>query len=399
MPVSHANNGWNARALLVAVSTLPMLQAVLITPIMAIVRGSGSEQLSTFLLRIIVAAPALTIVLVLPFLGGLADRFQRRHILIFGLALYACCGVIIFAWPRPEYILISRLFLGGSLACLMTATTALTGDLFDARERNKILGWQSAASAAVGMCFPIVAGSLALVNWRLTFLVYLVAAALIVPAARLPDRPLIAASPGTKAADFKLGPVLGIYALIGLGTLTLWLLTIQLAFHLAGIGLASPVFAGLALGTPCLTGILIAALYDRVRQSLAFRSIAALAFALMGIGYGVISIAANVPLIVLGLLLAGLGFGLNQPNCGAWLLSLVATEVRGRAAAGLTFAVCAGQLASPFVYQPLVTFTGSAASFAIISSMCLMLAMVVLLRRHADPAPDQQSGESQPLTT
>jgi MFS family permease len=100
MPVSHANNGWNASALLVAVSTLPMLQAVLITPIMAIVRGFGSEQLSTtLLLRIIVAAPALTIVLVLPFLGGLADRFQRRHILIFGLALYACCGVIIFAWP------------------------------------------------------------------------------------------------------------------------------------------------------------------------------------------------------------------------------------------------------------------------------------------------------------
>jgi MFS family permease len=249
------------------------------------------------------------------------------------------------------------------------------------------------------MCFPIVAGSLALVNWRLTFLVYLVAAALIVPAARLPGRPLIGASPGTEAANFKLGPVLGIYALIGLGTLTLWLLTIQLAFHLAGIGLASPVFAGLALGTPCLTGILIAALYDRVRQSLAFRSIAALAFALMGIGYGVISIAANVPLIVLGLLLAGLGFGLNQPNCAAWLLSLVATEVRGRADAGLTFAVCAGQLASPFVYQPLVTFTGSAASFAIISSMCLMLAIVMLFRRHADPAPDQQSGESQPLTT
>jgi MFS family permease len=231
----------------------------------------------------------------------------------------------------------------------MTATTALTGDLFDARELNKILGWQSAASSAVGMCFPIVAGSLALVNWRLTFLVYLVAAALIVPAARLPDRPLSGTSPGTKAANFKLGPVLGIYALIGLGTLTLWLLTIQLAFHLAGIGLASPVFAGLAVGTPCVTGILIAAPYDRVRQSLAFRSIAALAFAMMGIGYGVISIAANVPLIVLGLLLAGLGFGLNQPNCGAWLLSLVATEVRGRAAAGLTFAVCAGQLASPFV--------------------------------------------------
>ena len=43
------------------VSTLPMLQAVSITPILAIVRNSYGEQPSaTFLLRVIVAAPALT---------------------------------------------------------------------------------------------------------------------------------------------------------------------------------------------------------------------------------------------------------------------------------------------------------------------------------------------------
>jgi MFS family permease len=119
----HASNKWNASALLVAVSTLPMLQAVLLTPILAIIRGSEPFS-TTFTLRIIVAAPALTIVVLLPFIGRLADRFQRRHILIFGLSLYACCGLVIYAWPRPECILVSRLFLGAALACLMTATTA-----------------------------------------------------------------------------------------------------------------------------------------------------------------------------------------------------------------------------------------------------------------------------------
>jgi MFS family permease len=380
MPVSRGNIWSNASVLLVLVSTLPMLQAVLLTPILAVIRDSNSEQPSTiFLLRIIVAAPALTIVILLPFIGSLADRFQRRHILIFGLTLYAFCGAVAYAWPRPEYILVSRLLLGGALACLMTATTALTGDLFDTRERERILGLQYAASAAVGMCFPILAGSLALLDWRLSFLVYLVAALLIAPAARLPDGPVIIPRPGSKASNFELRPILGIYALIGLGTLTLWLLTIQLAFHLAEIGLVSPVFAGLALGTPCLSGVLIAALYERVRHRFAFRSIATLAFALMAIGYSVISIAASVPLVVLGLLFAGFGFGLNQPNCSAWLLSVVATEFRGRAAAALTFAVCAGQLASPFVYQWLVAIAGSAASFAIMSGMCLIIAMAMVL--------------------
>ena len=157
-------------------------------------------------------------------------------------------------------------------------------------------------------------------------------------------------------------------------------------------------FAGLALGAPCLTGILIGTLYGRVRQLFAFRSIAAMAFALMGIGYGVISIAASVPLIVLGLLLAGFGFGLNQPNCSAWLLNVVATEFRGRAAAALTFAVCAGQLASPFVYQPLVAIVGSAASFAIVSGICLMVAMGMLFSGNSGPLADRKERTSQPST-
>ena len=46
----------NASLLLVLVSTFLMLQAVLITPILAIIRDSNHEQWSsTFLLRIIVA--------------------------------------------------------------------------------------------------------------------------------------------------------------------------------------------------------------------------------------------------------------------------------------------------------------------------------------------------------
>jgi hypothetical protein len=177
----------------------------------------------------------------------------------------------------------------------MTATTALTGDLFDTQERARILGLQYAASAAVGMCFPVLAGALALVNWRLTFMLYLIAAVLIVPAARLPDRPLTAPRPGCKASNFDLRPTLGICALIGFWDLD------PLAFdnptrfssrgdrtHFSGVCWA-------CIGHPVSHGH---PNRDAVRaRETAFRSIAAMAFALMGIGYGVISIAARVPLV------------------------------------------------------------------------------------------------------
>jgi MFS family permease len=376
-----ASGSWNTGALLVAVAALPMLQAVLITPIMPVIRdANGAQAFATFHLRVVLATPALAIVLLLPLIGRFADRVQRRQLLIFGLVLYALCGAAVYASPHLETMFVSRLFLGVALACLMTATTALTGDLFDGAERNRLLGFQSAGTTIVGMCVPVLAGLVALTEWRVNFLFYLVALLLVVPAMRLPGRTgVIPAS--IELANFRVRSVLGILALMGFGTMTLWLVTIQLAFHLAEIGYSSPVVAGLALGTPCLSGVVLGVSYKSIKQRFSFGAIASLTFVLIAVGYSVIAAATNLPLLVFGLLLAGCGFGLNPPNCAGWLLTVVPAETRARAAASLTFAICAGQLTAPFVYQPMVAIAGSAASFSLMAASCLAVAATVLVAR------------------
>ena len=373
----------SAGALLVAVATLPILQGVLITPIMAIIRDAASDPASaTFYLRVIVAAPAATIVLLLPLVGRFADRVQRRGLLIFGLVVYALCGVVVCFSPHLDTMFVSRLFLGIALACLMTALTALTGDHFEGAARERILGLQYAATSLVAMGVPLLAGFVALTDWRLNFLFYLVAVLMIIPAMRLPDRsPVVRAS--AKVPSFNIRPVIGVLALICFGTMALWLITIQLAFHLEGIGHGSALTAGLALGTPCVSAMALGLSYARIKKKLSFRAIASLAFLLIAIGYAVIAVAANVPVLVAGLLLAGGGFGLNPPNCAGWLLSVVPPETRARASASLTFAICAGQLAAPFVYQPMVAMAGSTASFGIIAGCCLIVAAVGIGDRDA----------------
>ncbi|WP_245502248.1 MFS transporter [Bradyrhizobium betae] len=383
--------GGRVGALLVLTSALPIFQAVLITPILSIVRDADSQHaFATFALRCIVAAPAVSVLFLLPFFGRFADRFQRRHILIFGLTLYAVSGVFIYASPGLISMFAGRLLLGVAVACVMTATASLTGDLFRGNERNRILGLQYAASAAVGMLFPIIGGLIALADWHLVFLFYLIALPLILPATRLPDR--IVAAPGEERSfrALALKPLLGSYALLAIGTMVLWLITIQLAFHLSGLGYTSPVTAGIALGTPCLSGILVAILYGRVKRHLSFRTIAAAAFLLMSVSYGAISVTTSLPLLIFALLLAGAGFGLNQPNCSAWLLSQVTTEFAGRAAAGLTFAVCVGQIAAPLIYQALITSIGSAACFAVVSFACLLVALAAFFKSRLAPHPDDK---------
>ena len=117
-------------------------------------------------------------------------------------------------------------------------------------------------------------------------------------------------------------------------------------------------FAGMALGAPCLSGIMSGLLYPAVKRRLSILAIAVSAFALMGLGYALIAQANDVSVLMAGLLLAGFGFGLNQPNCAAWLLSVASAESRGQASASLTLATCIGQLASLLIYDPMVSVFG-----------------------------------------
>jgi MFS family permease len=375
----------SAAAFLILLSTLPMLQGVLIAPLLAVIKETeGYRANQTFLLRLMMVAPALAIVLLIPFIGRFADRFARHHILILGLLLYGACGLAAFVSPSVEWTLVSRFLLGVPLALIMTITTASTGDIFSPTERNRLFGLQYLASTFIGMSVPALGGLIALVDWRLNFIVYLVALLFIAPAPVLRLLSPQERHEAEKAAKLDFRAVLGIFALAAVGTTVLWLLTLQLAFHLSEIGFSSPIYAGLALGAPCLTGMASGLMYPVLKRRLSPRWIAALAFILMGLGYGVIALATSVPALGMGLLLCGLGFGFNQPNCAAWLLSVAAADARGRAAAGLTFAVCLGQLLSPFVYDPLVSTFGSAATFALVAGLCVVIALLAYFTPSVD---------------
>ena len=131
------------------------------------------------------------------------------------------------------------------------------------------------------------------------------------------------------------------------------------------------------------------AIYPILTRYLSLRQTAALAFALMGLGYAVISFTVSLPALGIGLLLAGFGFGFNQPNCVAWLLGRASPETRGRAAAGLTFAICLGQLVSPFLYDPLVSVLGSRATFGVVAGACMLVALAASSASQPSPLTDR----------
>ena len=138
------------------------------------IRESASEgHNATFLLRLMMVAPALAMIVLIPLIGRFSDRFERGHILVLGLATLWRLRLAAFLSPSIEWILASRFLLGAALAIIMTITTASTGDIFAPPERNHVLGLQYLASTGIGMTAPALAGCVALIDWRLNFMVYL----------------------------------------------------------------------------------------------------------------------------------------------------------------------------------------------------------------------------------
>lgn len=392
-PASPHNRA--AVRLLAGLACLPILQGVALTPIVPLLKQVQITGASDLTLRLLLAAPAVAIVALVPLFGRLSDRLAQRPVLIAGLGLYCACGMLAFLVPTLEMVLFSRLLLGIALACIMTVTTALTGDLFEAAERGRVLGLQYTASTLVGLCVPVLAGALALVDWRMSFLLYLSAAVLVLPAARIVPVATVARLQVNRDARLDLPPLAGVLLLVVFWTSALWLIPLQLALHLAGIGATSPVVAGVALGLPCLSGIACGVLYPWLRQRLGVQVIAATAVALIGLGYGMIAATTSFAFIAAGLLVAGMGFGMSQPNCTAWLLGIATPQTRGRAAAAMTVATCTGQLASPFVFEGLVSGLGSSATFAATAMACAAITAVMLsaalLSRIVRPMPQPRS--------
>jgi MFS family permease len=109
-----------------------------------------------------------------PFWGVLADRYNRKWILVIGTGLWgvwtAACGLVTDYWQ----LLIVRVVACIGLGCLYPAAFSMLSDVFGPKERGKAMG----AISAIGM-FGIVAGAVTFgelvaipdMGWRYGFII------------------------------------------------------------------------------------------------------------------------------------------------------------------------------------------------------------------------------------
>ncbi|MEH6937338.1 multidrug efflux MFS transporter NorA [Bacillus sp. JJ664] len=116
-----------------------------------------------------VAAFAITQLIISPVSGRWADLFGRKRMIIIGLIIFSFSELLFGIGKTVEVLYISRMLGGVSAAFIMPAVTAFIADVTTVETRAKALGYMSAAISTGFIIGPGVGGFLAEISSRLPF--------------------------------------------------------------------------------------------------------------------------------------------------------------------------------------------------------------------------------------
>jgi MFS family permease len=381
-------NKLSVKITLLLIGTLTVMSGATIAPSLPAMQESfKAVPNSEYLVRLALTLPALFIALGAPIVGVAIDKFGRKPILLFSLALYGIAGSSGFVLSSLESMLVGRAFLGISVAGIMTIATTLVGDYYSGPSRAQFLGLQSAFMGLGGVLFLSLGGFVADLNWRFPFLIYLMAL-LLLPCAFifLPEPPRNSPQAGSNGAavpKFPFEPVAITYGIALVSQIVFYLIPVQLPFYLKQIANASASQSGLAIALTTLCSAISSLNYRKIKARLDFTAIYGIAFINIALGYGLIAWAVNYPIVLLGLAITGVGLGLLMPNMNFYLTSIAPDNLRGRVLSGITTSFFLGQFLSPLLSQPLSKSIGLGSTYGVAAlvMLCLTGAVMLLLKQ------------------
>jgi MFS family permease len=357
--------------------------------ILNVIRILPGEPSVIFLVKfILLSIPALFIILGAPFVGWLSDNTGRKSLLNISLVIFGVSGASGYFADTFFFMFMGRAILGLSIAGIKTATVAMVGDYYDGSERDKIIGWQGSAMKIGGVIFMLLGGLLANYNWQAPFLGYMLAF-LILPSGLIALSESLPTATTTQAgaSDDKLPaipfwPASYVFVSAFLASGLFFITPVQLPFYLRSAFAATPFEMGAAIALGNTVGALISLTYYKFKQRMNFVAIYAFIFVSMAIGYFVVASATSFATALLGMAIAGFGFGLYVPNHSCWILSIVSPKRRGFGVGLVTTAMFLGQFSAPILVQPFIDPSNPAAVWFTMSMLLFILgALYTLLAR------------------
>ncbi|MBN9181548.1 MAG: MFS transporter, partial [Microbacterium sp.] len=306
--------------LLLAGSCMPVLGAVLITPVLPqLSKQFAGVAGSDILVPMIVAIPALLIAIFAPFAGQIVDRLGRKRLLIIAMFAYAVVGTAPAYLNGLTEILISRVLVGVCEAAIMTVCTTLIVDYFQGQRRNRYLAAQTITTTLAATVFIALGGALGVGGWHTPFWVYAISIVIAVPMIFALWEPKAASGEPAVAVAEKT-PIPWRRILVPLlvtvfGGFSFYVMIIEVSYLLVsrGIDASNTAVIGAVSAVASLATAIGGLTFARVAKR-GVRLLLPLAFALQAVGMILLWVVPGVPGIAIGAVVASFGSGLLLPS-------------------------------------------------------------------------------------
>jgi len=131
------------------------------------------RELQTDLGRLSLAVTAYMVPFALfqVFSGAIADAFSRRWAAFWGFAGFGLAALLCGLAPNVEVLILGRILQGITNAFTTPVLLAVLADVIPPVRLGRSMGIFGAINTGGNLAAPVVAGSLAVINWRLAYLV------------------------------------------------------------------------------------------------------------------------------------------------------------------------------------------------------------------------------------
>ncbi len=369
------------RATLLIASTLTVMAGAIIAPALPQISKEFSHiQGAELLSRLVLTLPALFMAILAPLAGFFIDRSGRKTVLLISLILYAIAGTSGLYLNSLEAILVGRAFLGIAVGGLITTVITLIGDYFEGDQRSRFVGIQAAFAGMGGLVFISSGGVLADIHWRLPFAIYVTSLIVWVMAIISIYEPLKATLKSTDSHDdkpsvVKMPSVAFLICGVALfSAIVFYMIPVQMPFMLNALEGITNTEIGFAIAFVNVASVTTSLNYGKVKRRLSFEAIMGVVYLTVFTGFFIISRSESYIMMIVGIAISGLGFGLMMPNINLWMISVAPPSLRGRMVGYLNTALFFGMFISPVAIQPLIAISSLYNSFFLIGLIMLIFA-------------------------
>ena len=336
---------------ILSVSLLTIMAPTAISPALAAIKDAF-PGISATQAKLVLTLPTLVMMPMGLLSARLTTRFDKKKLLLIGMALFLVFGVAGGFVSNFKLLLLMRVLFGLGLGIMTPLSTSLIFDFApDTNKRSKLLGIQGASNQLGGLVFMSLSGILASISWRYSFLTYaFVIVSMILTFLFMPSIPPYKADEKSvgNMKNKKMSKkilVLAFFAMMIFACYFVINTDLALFMDVERIGDAKECGYALSLMRipAIIAGIMLAWIMRNLKDwTMPFATL------IMASGYLIIAYSHSYDILMIGCLIVGLGGGFALPPISLYLPRIVTPPARTLGVAIIMSVAQLGQFISPY---------------------------------------------------